>query len=119
MPSSAQIRISSDLAVTALGVQDGALFVRRIHILILDCAADAERSLKVTDVPVASPPELHRERLMSKVQGAELAPPPTRLGMSCIASLALREDIPEAMQLTMLAEQMRPAELRRVNPRCH
>jgi hypothetical protein len=85
---------SSDLAVTALGAQDGTLFVGRIHILILDCAADAERGLKVTDVPVAPPPELHRECLMSKVQGAELAPPPTRLGMSCIASLALREDIP-------------------------
>jgi hypothetical protein len=40
--------------------------------------------------------------------------------MGCIPSLALGQDCPEAMQLAMLAQQVRPAELcRRHIPDSH
>lgn len=62
-------------------------------------------------MPVAPAGHLGDQRLMAPVERRQPPLPPTGLGVETVAPLSLREDVPEAVQLAVLSEQVCPTQL--------
>src|SRR5690606_10205075 len=89
--------------------------VRRINEDVLHVGTRGKRRIERRMVTIAAPLHFRHERLVSQIERLQPAFPPARLRMPAVAGQPSGQNIPQAMQLAMLAEQMAAAQQARID----
>lgn len=103
-------------AVAGFGFEDGALLFDGVDEILLRRIPLGEPLIERGVMRIAAAGEFGDQGLMALVERPLLPHPAQGLGVAAVAALApmLGENIPEAVQLTMLREQVLTAQVLRV-----
>jgi hypothetical protein len=96
--------------VARLLAEESDLLFQRVDEDILEIRTGGERRIERRIVAIAAPLHLEDQQLMPLEKSAELAGPAQGFGMQAVAPFPEHVDVPEAVQLAVLAKQMLPAE---------
>src|SRR5690606_25355718 len=102
-------------AGAGFGAEDRELFGGRVDESGLGVGTGGQGGIEGRAVPVAAPLHLGDEGLVPPVEGGETSFPAARFRMAAVAGSVEGEDVPERVQLAVLAEEVAPAEERRVH----
>ncbi len=103
-----------------LGAQDLQLLVDRIDQNVLLFGADGECGIESREMLITAARQLRDQRFMTVKQCAQLADPASGFGMLAVSSFIVNQDVPKAVQLAMLAQQVTAAKQRGIDiPNAH